>query len=316
MSEMLQAPRVLPWGLVFGLVGASAAFAVPTFYWAGMGGLIAALAALAPALAGRALAPPNNTWFGGAVLLAGLLAETILPGQITVWLVAFLLCTLAGIEAATTGGRAAVLTLYGWAALAVLPGAPAPIDALPVVASGFIWAALVAPFIGLGPFASIPPARWQFGVALTLFLSLGLLIATGLANVLNDPHAYWVILLFIFRALAPPTRGLHSAFRFVAGAVAGAFVAYVLSAADLPAPVSLGLATMLTVIGLRHLPHPRPYAAGAFTAALLLMMSAGPELVVFRTQTALLSAGLAAGLVVLIGGAWKLLARVYSGGTG
>jgi len=305
----VQAPTVLPWGLVFGIATSSTIFLSIAYAVGGFEAAVSGIAALAIGLAGHALAPARHVWFAGFVLLVALGARYAWHGPETAWAAALILCALAGVEAATKGGRAAVLALYAWASLTLLPTAPPPETAVPVLIGGMVWGALSTRLIGMRGLAITPAAPWRYGTALTVFLVIGLISASFIARMFDDPHGYWVVFLFIFRALAPPKRELRAAARYVAGATLGAAVAYGLSGLDLPLFLTLPLAAALGLAGLRALPHPRPYAAGAFTVALLLGLAADRPLVLVRTEAAFAAVGLAVLLIVLLSWGWKLVLR-------
>ena len=144
---------------------------------------------------------------------------------------------------------------------------------------------------------------------MTAFLWLGLALTGWLMARVDQPYAYWLVLRFIFRAIAQQGRTVAGAVKFGTGAVLGSIIALALSALSLPVAITVALSCVLAMLGLRYLPHPYPWSAMAFTSAVLLSLAPGQTNALFRLEAALTVVFLTVILVALIGGSWQLLTR-------
>lgn len=301
-------PLVLPWALVLKFVLAGSAIVVPAvFYSGGAAGAVAAIAGLAPSLFGALLSSRRDGALAGAAVIAALSLETLINTPMTSWVVALAFAVSAGAEATLTGGRAMIMALYAWLVLTLLPNAPPPDLALPVVVIAVAWGSAAVWTLGLAGLAAGPPAPKGFGIGMSVFLISGLLLTGWLMARSEEPYAYWLALLFTFRAIAPAGQTIASALKFGAGAVLGSLLALLLSFVSLPSFAAWLLSAVLATLGLRYLPNPRPWSATAFTSAVLISVATGAHNAVFRLEAAMTVVVMTCALVLLIGGAWQLL---------
>lgn len=303
---------VLPWTMVAILIAVGAGLLVPTaFFWEGS--LVPAAIGLIAGLAGGLLGRLGTSLGAGGTLILAVALLAGSPGIIGVWMIGAVLIALAGIEASTVGGRSFVLSLYGFLSVLLVPSMPEPMAALPFLSLGVAWGAGATWVLGLTGRVAAPPAKPAFGLGLALFLFAGLVVTTWVVEWQAAPLGYWMVLLFIFRAVAPQGRTLRSALRYGVGATLGCGAAVLLTPLDLPPDVAAPLAFALIVVGLRMLPNPGPWSAAAFTAAILMGLAPGPENALFRLEAALFVVVLTAVLGAVIDGLWRLVARQGDG---
>ncbi len=299
---------VLPWALVLKFVLAGSAAVVPAaLFFGGPSGAVAAVAGLAPSLFGALLSSQRDGALAAAMVAVALLLQILAPVPVTAWVLAIAFAVAAGTEATLTGGRAMVMALYAWLMLALLPSAPSPDQALPVVLLAAVWGTVSVWTLGLAGRAAGRPAPASFGLGMSVFLIVGLSLTGWLITRWDEPYAYWLALLFTFRAIAPPGQTIASALKFGTGAVLGSVVALLVSFVPLPAVAAWLISAVLATLGLRYLPNPRPWSAMAFTSAVLIGVATGAHNAVFRLEAAMTVVALTCALVVLIGGAWQLL---------
>lgn len=297
------APKVLPWGVLlkFGAAGLLIAGPAELFL---PGGAVAAACGLAPGLFGAILAPRGLS--SALAVVAGLTAMALLgtdPGPVAQWIVGLALCGLAGLEATRTGGRAMILVLWAWLALQLMPTLPEADRAVPIAAAamGAGWSA--AHLLGLAGLMRFPKGPPAFGAALGLFLVIGVAVSLVLMQRLDDRFSYWVVLLFTFRAVAPPGMIAPAGLKFATGAIIGSVLAVALGLLHLADWTRLVIAGGLALTGLRLMPHPAPASAAAFSAAIVLGIGPDAHLAFVRIETAILATGLAIGLSYLFSAA-------------
>ncbi|MEM9392951.1 MAG: hypothetical protein AAGA38_03775 [Pseudomonadota bacterium] len=303
--------RVLPWGLLGKTVLAWAVLLAPIVYVYGPAfGGVTALVGLVPAFGGHIIGHRRQAFAATASLLLGICVFAASQSVIWAWTGACLLILCAGLEAHKTGGRAFVLALYGWCGLALSPNLPGAADALPFILAGLSWGTLSVRFLGLNGVAALPPYSRRYSFSLCVFLLVGLVVAVRLNAELSGEYGYWVVLLFVLRALSSPQESLQTAFIYGVGAAFGSAVAFLVMLSPAPAGAKLAMSFLLSIAGLRTLPHPGPWSAAAFTSAILLLLPVGVEGVVLRAEAAALAVGLAIALTIAIGLFWTLLWKI------
>jgi hypothetical protein len=306
------AARVVPWRGLAAILGAWALLLGPVFalYGPADGG-VTLVVGLMPAFAGQVLGQRRPADLA-ALVLALLVALGALLGEARPGLAlagAGLLILAAALEAGRTGGRAFVLALYGWCALMLSPTLPAAAEALPFVVIGLLWGALSARLIGVAGLVVVPPVPPKIAASLGLFLAVGVLVSAQLSHWLDPTYGYWVVLLFVLRALSPPHQSTRQALRYGLGAVAGSGCAFMLALTNPPGEVAAVLALALILVGLRLLPHPAPWSPAAFTSAVLLLVPVGTSGILVRLEATLIAVALTVVLVAAIGVGWRLIDR-------
>ena len=302
--------RVLPWRMLASIVGTWAALLGPVFVIFGPAfGGVTLLVGLLPGFAGHVVGQRRVADLAGLSLFALIALGTTLiqPGSPLAFAGACLLILGAGIEAWKFGGRAFVLALYGWCALILSPTLPPPTDALPFIGIGLVWGALSARLIGMAERVINPPLDGRIAGSLALFLFVGVMASAQVSVWLNQTYGYWVVLLFVMRALSPPHQSMQQALRYGFGAVVGSGCAFMLSMSNPPGEISVMLAFGLVLVGLRMLPHPAPWSAAAFTSAVLLLVPVGASGIVLRLEATLIAVALTIALVTAIGMGWRLI---------
>lgn len=304
--------RVLPWRMLALIVATWAALLVPVvaLYGPAFGG-VTMLVGLLPGFAGHVVGQRRVADLASLSLFAliALGATLTQPGITLAFAGACLLIFAAGFEAWRFGGRAFVLALYGWCALILSPTLPAPSDALPFIAIGLVWGGLSARWIGVAGRVITPPLDGRIAASLGLFLLVGVLASAQVSVWLNQTYGYWVVLLFVMRALSPPHQSMQQALRYGLGAVVGSGCAFMLSLSNPPGEIAAVLAFGLVLVGLRLLPHPAPWSAAAFTSAVLLLVPVGASGIVLRLEATLIAVALTIALVTAIGMGWRLIGR-------
>jgi hypothetical protein len=278
------------------------------FYGPAYGGVMT-MVGLVPGFAGRVVGHRRMADLAGLCLLGlVLLAAFAVPIGDTLALAGGLvLIVCAMLEAHRTGGRAFVLALYGWCAFSLAPTLPGSADGAPFIAAGLIWGAVAARWIGLEGVAVLPAASARTTVSLGLFLLVGVVIAGQLTDMVDRTYGYWVVLLFVMRALSPPEHSAVQALRYGVGAVVGSGCAFVLAISVPPGPLLVLLALGVAVVGLRYLPHPGPWSAAAFTSAVVMILPIGMSGILLRVEAALLAVALTLALIAFIGLGWRLV---------
>lgn len=302
MTEPNPPSATLPWpavGLIFG--AALLVCGAATLLFGNPAAAMPALYGLIPGLLGSILAQRGQSHWPALATLAAIAFLALQPTLLALCVIGGLLTICAGIESVRSGGRACVLGLYGWLALDIMPGLPPAPVTTASACFGLMSGWLIARLTKLEGAAALPPVKPIVGLALVIFLALGLavsLLAMGRAN--DQPYAYWIPLFFILRAVAPPQHTLAAAAKFGLGAVFGCLAAFFVMLLHLPTSVTAPMALLLIVGGLRYLPNPSPIAPAAFSAA--TMIGAGADLAtsVFRIETALFVAFFAAALAVAV----------------
>ncbi|WP_428926162.1 hypothetical protein [Marinibacterium sp. SX1] len=293
-------PTTLPWPAVAILLGTSLGAAA----LAALVSPAAALPALAGALAGLVagfLAPPGRETLP---LLAGLAALALLlasPGPALLGLLALVLCALSGWEAMASGGRAAVLALYIWLAVQVIPAMPGTALAVPVAAAALLAGWGVARASGLSGKAARPPCSPLHGLILALYLAFGLGLALLVMHHLDSPFAHWIMLIFTMRALAPPAMTARATLRFGLGAGLGCLAGLAAIALHPPHGLAIALALACLVGAIRLVPHPRPFTPALVSAAVLLLVAPDAHAALFRMEITALVVTLSLGLSTALG---------------
>jgi hypothetical protein len=300
--------RVLPWRLVAFLVLVIAATLGLSWFIAGKAHLAATVAGLMVGLIGSLLGSGRAAALATMVLLGAMALHIQLPDRIPTQALAMALVVLAGAEAGIVGGRAMTLALFGFLKLSLLPAMPPGSADLPFVAGAALLGGVAVLAIGLQGRARQAPGGLPFGAGVTLFLGLGLLGIFWIVQRMDQPFAYWLALLFVWRAMAPPERTMGAALRFGTGAVLGSLLAMLATFLDLPAEARLALTLALVIAGLRMLPHPGPWTPAAFTSAVLLSFANGPGDALFRAEAALFILALTALLTLVLSTVWQLIA--------
>ncbi len=215
------------------------------------------------------------------------------------------LAAIAGWETVKFGGRGMVFGLWVWMAIQVMPDMPpAPVAvSTAIIGLAFGWA--VARWFKLEGIAAPPPAIPYVGVALFMFLTMGLgvsLLIMGRAE--DQPYSYWIPLFFVLRAIAPPQKTVQSAAKFGVGAVLGCLAAFGLMFLQLPSPIIGLLVLGLFVLGFRNVPNPLPITPAAFSAAIMLGAFADLQTSIFRMEVAVFVAVFSAFLAVAFDAFW------------
>ncbi|MEM1077597.1 MAG: FUSC family protein [Pseudomonadota bacterium] len=306
--------RVLPWRILLAILGAWALLIAPiVIYFGPAFGGVTLVVGLIPAFGGHVLGQRRMAHLAAGALLAAMATLALAPCALTIWGCTLVLIGCAAWEAWRPGGRAFVLALYGWSALVLAPTMPSPVDALPFVAMGLAWGALVTRIFQFTGKAAQPPLSGQTATSLGVFLLVGIFVAAQITAWIDEKYGYWVVLLFILRALSPPHQSHQSALTYALGAVLGSGCALLLTWFHPAASVTLPLTLMLVVLGLRYLPHPAPWSTAAFTSAVLLINSLGSDGILLRVEAVLLAVTIAMGLVSAISLGWRLVGRINPG---
>lgn len=317
-EEVASAParggRVLPWRILLSLLGAWALLVAPiVIYFGPAFGGVTLVVGLIPAFGGHILGQRRVANLASGALLAAIAVLSLVPGPITIWGGTLALIGGAAWEAWRPGGRAFVLALYGWSALVLAPTMPSPADALPFVAAGLLWGAIATAIFRFAGQAAQPPVQGQVAVSLALFLLAGIFVSAQITTWIDEKYGYWVVLLFILRALSPPNQSHRQALNYALGAVLGSGCALLLTWFHPAASVTLPLTLLLVVLGLRYLPHPAPWSTAAFTSAVLLINALGSDGILWRIEAVLLAVAIAMGLVSAIALGWRLVGRPNPG---
>ena len=299
----MAAPIYFPWpavALFLGTLLGAAGLAAPV----DPAGALPALFGALTGLVGAFLSPKSRAWPGMLAGLAGFALLALGPGPLVLWLACLAFSAGAGLESLRTGGRATVMTLHGWLALHLMATMPPPEIAAPFAAAGLLAGWAVAEVTGLAGKAAPPKGDPRFGLALALYLAIGLTVVLLVIRHLESPFAHWVALMFCLRALVPPGMTARATLRFGVGAALGCLAALAFIALHLPHGLAIALAALLLIAGLRLIPHPRPYTPAAISAAVLLLVAPDVQPALFRFEVTLLvvllSLGLASGLALLL----------------
>ncbi len=318
VAEPASAPRlrgaVLPWRILLAILGAWALLLAPiiALYGPASGG-VTLVVGLIPAFGGHVLGQRRMAYLASAALLLAIGVLAVLPGLLTIWICTLVLIAGCAREAWRPGGRAFVLALYGWSALVLAPTMPPPVEALPFVAAGLGWGALITALLKFAGQAAQPPMPGQVALSFAVFLGVGIFLSAQVTAWIDQSYGYWVVLLFILRALSPPHQSRQSAVSYGLGAVLGSGCALLVTWFAPVAAITLPLALILVALGLRYLPHPAPWSTAAFTSAVLLINALGSEGVLLRVEAVLLALVIALALVSAISLGWRLIGRSNPG---
>ncbi|WP_143534452.1 hypothetical protein [Roseovarius albus] len=205
---------------------------------------------------------------------------------------ALALTVIAGFEACRFGGRSFSLSLI--AAVMLVHGQNLGTDiqtALVVFAAGVCWSLGIVKWLKFDAKAAAPAIGLRESIGLALLLALGLLVSVAIVEHSEQPFAYWIILMFLFRALAP-TQQLHiRTWKFAQGAIAGAGIAMLLEIYVMPgAYVRLAIAFAAAFLGLRYVTLVSPLPAMFFCVGILLLGAPTPEAAGFRIEAVLIVA--------------------------
>jgi hypothetical protein len=309
--------RTLPWALVLALLGTIAGVAGLAALISPAGTAPAVIGALGGTL-GALLAPRGREV---PVMILGLAALGLLlvaAGQHVAWLLSLLLCVCVAMEARRTGGRASIALLFVILSLRLVPGLPPIAAAVPFAVGGLLIGWLAARVLGFAGAAATKPASRMHAAGRGVFLAVGLALTFWVTEHIDQPLEHWLVMMFLFRAMAPMDETAAAARRFAVGALLGSLVGLALIVAGVPGlPVLTMLAMMaLLIAGLRMIPAPQPFAPAAFSAAAVLGVASVPGAALFRVEAAavvlVLSTVLAAAIPVTLQALSRLASRVQS----
>lgn len=154
---------------------------------------------------------------------------------------------------------------------------------------------------GLAGIAKVPAEGDRAGLQQAIFLALGVALSITLARQLPSAHALWVVDIFVIRAITPSHLAISKAWRYAIGTLIGVALVLGLEHSGLLTAQSMHITAALTlVIGLRLLPVGPPWPTAFFTIAVLFSLAPTPDDALFRSEAALLAAGLAILLRVLL----------------
>ncbi|MCV6595758.1 MAG: hypothetical protein OIF40_01565 [Mangrovicoccus sp.] len=258
---------------------------------------------------------------GGSIL--GLFASTLASRQRAAWAGILVLCAVcanhlydrffdprilalffamaAGIEAARFGGRAFTIAIFA----AVLLGLSLQLDFAPLPIALAFFGSLaggiaMAAYLGLNGQRAPGPGGLRLGLRHAAFLGAGLAIAITLARALSAPQSFWVIQMFVFRALAPPHTPSRAHLIFAAGAIGGAALAGILvfgagyvDSNALTSALKYGVAMICYAFGLRALGQGNFVLPLLVSTGTVLMIAPTPAGALVRAETAALAAILA-----------------------
>lgn len=308
---MAPPPSVLiPWSFVGKLIFATGVpvMAVALIFGSGASGAMA-LAGLMPVMGAKAMARGPLVAAAPAALLAAIGLLALLPSVGLAWAIAFALALAGGWEAAKTGGRAFVFALYGWVAITMIPSMAPPAQALPFALAGMALGWGVARFLSLAGQFTLPASSPAFGACLAAFLCVGLALSAAVAFGTAHPYGYWVVLLFVFRAVVPHSDARARLGRYALGSVLGSLAALLMVLFGIDPVLSLLLALGLGAVALRYTAHPSPISAAASTAAVLLILPVGAGDILFRAEAVLSAVAIAGGLFLILSYGWRLVER-------
>ncbi len=301
---------LLSWRHVTVMFAASLGIVLAGYALAGQVGAVASLAGLMTGAFGSGSAGRPGALAGGAGLLFAFGVLNAGAGMPVGLGLTLLLCIAAGIEAARTGTRIAIMILLG---LTLLMSAsdPVPLARLLVpavtgLATGHVLTRLLS-LAGAIPAGVLPP---HHAMRLVLFLAGGLALAQLCALLVGDPYGHWVVLLFVSRALVPFPHRKEPLLRYGTGAAIGVGAALMIEALHLPGLVRLLIAAGALVLGLRFMIHHRPIAPAMMTLAALLGTAPTVEAALARGETV----ALVLGIIPLVGLGLDRLWRGVAGG--
>lgn len=223
------------------------------------------------------------------VLLVLLLRESVQAGSrvYAMGLLSYLLLTIVGIE---FGGS--------WSML------------IPFALGGFVGMGIVR-MLGIAQLLPSAPISSAASIAMGVFLAVGLSITlVGMAQV-EQQRSYWIVVLFVGRALTPFQGFRAATLRYGVGSLVGAGVAFLILLLELPTNVNLALAAVAAVVGLRMILHPLPFGPGLIAVTILLSIEATQEETLLRVFSVVVAVLLALGLSVIIGWLWQTLNRRF-----
>lgn len=213
------------------------------------------------------------------------LVFSVLPALLAICIT---LSAIAAVEAARSGTRMSVMVLMGIIlfAIATERGGDGRMLALAVVGLGLGY--LVILHLHLSGILPAPLASRAEAVRLGLFLAVGVVLSIGLAMVINLPHSYWIVILFLSRCPMPMQDRPGTPFKYGHGAALGVLAAILIALAGTPDAWRPLLALAAFGLGLRFMPHPLAISSAAMTAGILLASAPTPSEATFRIEVVFL----------------------------
>ncbi|MEM1361156.1 MAG: hypothetical protein AAGF94_05500 [Pseudomonadota bacterium] len=156
--------------------------------------------------------------------------------------------------------------------------------------------------------AARPPAGWSLEKRQDLFLAVGLSLAIRVAHWIGTAQAFWVITMVVFSTLGPADQPATAHITFIIGTVAGAAIAdlAVIALATVPAAlkpvVTISLATVATLVGMRNLPVCNLFVPMGISVGVVLSVSPTQVVAFLRGGSAFAAAAIA----ILLGLFWTL----------
>lgn len=237
--------------------------------------------------------------------LAALLAPLPLLGSllgVDPRFVACCMALMAGYEATRYGGRSFSMALI--AAVMLVRGqnlGATPDTAILTFAIGVFWGLGLVKWLRFESRATAPATSVRGGVGHAAFLILGLLVSLALVERSDEPFAYWIVMMFLFRAMAPADQLHIRTWKFAVGAIVGAGCVLLVEAF-----VTLGFWPRLLVaitaatLGLRNVTMASSLPAMLFTIGVLMIGAPTSEAASFRIEAVLIVAVLVFGLSELL----------------
>ncbi|MEM7798318.1 MAG: hypothetical protein AAF633_03930 [Chloroflexota bacterium] len=302
---------LIPWRHVLtataGLI-AAALFGLPL---AGEAGALAAVAGFMIGLYASMSQGYRNAGLVGAMVALAAAISLRFPGTLSIITGSLLLLGFSSWESVQTGSRACVMGLLGYLMFTIGIDFGGDWAMLIPYAFGVVIGMAVVAYLGFARLLPATPVSLAAAVALALFIGIGLSVSLFLIEQLDQQRSYWIMLIFVGRALTPFQGFQASTLRYGSGALAGAAIAFLILLLGLPTPVNIVLALTAGVFGIRTLTHPLPIASGLFTLSVLLLLESSQQETLFRVFSVTIAVVLALGLSLLIGWLWRYLNRRF-----
>jgi hypothetical protein len=310
-ESQLAAPPLIPWRYAFIVTGGLAVVSTLGIFVAAAAG---ALAAAAGYMIGTYTS--MNGGYGKAMAVGAIVAlaggaSLQFDSVLTIVLASLLLLALASWESVRVGSRDFVMGLLAYLMFTV--GIDFGNDWLMLIAFIVGVAVGIIVIVILGIPGSVPskPVSWVASVALGAFLAIGLSISVVIMEQLDEPRSYLIALIFVGRALIPFEGFRGSTLRYGIGAITGSAVAFGILIFSPPSLLTLGLALLMLVFGIRNLTHRLPIAPATITAAVLLALQDSQQDIFFRIFTVVIVVALALSLSLIIEWLWRLLSSRF-----
>lgn len=302
---------LVPWRHTIAVVATLLVAVVPGAVVAGAAGAIAAGAGYQiGSFASLNRGYKQTVWASAVVLpFAGLVLAV---DGLTVAAAAMVLLTaLAAREYVKEGSRVFVVGLLSFLMMRVGVAEGGGLTMLAIYVGGVVLGAAVVALLGLT--GSSPPRSSSLagGVAIAVFLVVGLAVSELLVAVLAEPRGYWIAIIFTGRALAPFENYRINTVRYGVGALAGVAAATGVALISLPYLANLAVSVGAFVAGVRTLTHRWPLAPGFLTLGVLLSIPGPRDVLAFRAQAIAIVVVLAVLLSFAIEWLWATMQRRF-----